>query len=70
MCSGHIGTWISHQDSLLPPQITWDTNPELLKAWKDGATGYPWIDAAMAQLRQWVSSPALLQDTACQFMLF
>uniref|UniRef100_A0A7S3R4Y9 Photolyase/cryptochrome alpha/beta domain-containing protein n=1 Tax=Dunaliella tertiolecta TaxID=3047 RepID=A0A7S3R4Y9_DUNTE len=34
-------------------QITWDTNPALLKAWRDGATGYPWIDAAMTQLREW-----------------
>jgi len=36
-------------------QITWDDKPELLKAWKEGQTGFPWIDAAMMQLKQWVS---------------
>lgn len=37
-------------------QIAWDHNPELLKAWREGATGFPWIDAAMAQLKQWVGA--------------
>lgn len=32
-------------------QIAWDYNPALIKAWEEGRTGYPWIDAAMAQLR-------------------
>lgn len=32
-------------------QIGWDKNPELLAAWAEGRTGYPWIDAAMTQLR-------------------
>ena len=31
-------------------QIDWDDNPELLSAWTNGQTGYPWIDAAMRQL--------------------
>eukprot|EP01138_Halocafeteria_seosinensis_P016357 gb/GECG01016688.1/.p1 GENE.gb/GECG01016688.1/~~gb/GECG01016688.1/.p1 ORF type:complete len:518 (+),score=49.21 gb/GECG01016688.1/:1-1554(+) len=31
-------------------QINWDDNPELLKAWEEARTGYPWIDAAMTQL--------------------
>jgi hypothetical protein len=31
-------------------QIDWDTNPELLAAWKEGRTGYPWIDAIMSQV--------------------
>lgn len=34
-------------------QIDWDKNTELLAAWKEGRTGYPWIDAIMSQLRQW-----------------
>lgn len=34
-------------------QIDWDTNNELLAAWREGRTGYPWIDAIMSQLRQW-----------------
>lgn len=31
--------------------IPWDDNPELLDAWKNGRTGYPWIDACMMQLK-------------------
>lgn len=31
-------------------QIDWDTNSELLAAWKEGRTGYPWIDAIMSQV--------------------
>jgi cryptochrome len=46
-------------------QIDWDTNPEHLAAWKEGRTGFPWIDAIMIQLRTWVregdvGSPRLL----------
>lgn len=37
----------------LAKQIPWDTNPASLAAWKEGNTGYPWIDAAMRQLREW-----------------
>ncbi|KJE89855.1 photolyase [Capsaspora owczarzaki ATCC 30864] len=33
-------------------QIQWDVNPEYLAAWESGRTGYPWIDAAMNQLRE------------------
>jgi cryptochrome len=33
-------------------EIPWDDDPELLAAWKEGRTGYPFIDAAMTQLRQ------------------
>ena len=32
-------------------QIPWEHDPELLDAWRQGRTGYPWIDAAMTQLR-------------------
>eukprot|EP00899_Mesostigma_viride_P013301 jgi/Mesvir1/21972/Mv08637-RA.1 len=32
-------------------QIPWDNDPELMAAWNEGRTGYPWIDAVMAQLR-------------------
>ena len=31
-------------------QIKWDTSPSLLTLWKQGRTGYPYIDAAMRQL--------------------
>ncbi|XP_041481476.1 cryptochrome-2-like isoform X1 [Lytechinus variegatus] len=32
-------------------QVPWDDNPEFLAAWKEGRTGYPYIDAIMTQLR-------------------
>ncbi|KAJ3069942.1 (6-4)DNA photolyase [Podochytrium sp. JEL0797] len=32
-------------------QIEWKQDEALLKAWANGATGYPWIDACMTQLR-------------------
>jgi cryptochrome len=32
-------------------QVPWDYSPGLLAAWAEGRTGYPWIDACMAQLR-------------------
>eukprot|EP01063_Lacrimia_lanifica_P020413 TRINITY_DN27724_c0_g1_i1.p1 TRINITY_DN27724_c0_g1~~TRINITY_DN27724_c0_g1_i1.p1 ORF type:complete len:549 (+),score=178.06 TRINITY_DN27724_c0_g1_i1:69-1715(+) len=35
----------------LARQIPWDENPELVKAWEEGRTGYPFIDAIMTQLR-------------------
>eukprot|EP00775_Hariotina_reticulata_P005382 gene5382-5617_t len=37
----------------LAKQIPWDTNSTYLAAWKEGRTGYPWIDAAMRQLAEW-----------------
>ncbi|XP_035216341.1 cryptochrome-1-like isoform X2 [Stegodyphus dumicola] len=32
--------------------IPWATNPSMLECWTDGKTGFPFIDAAMRQLRQ------------------
>lgn len=32
-------------------QVDWDDSPKLLEAWEEARTGYPWIDAAMTQLR-------------------
>uniref|UniRef100_A0A6J0V250 Cryptochrome-1-like n=1 Tax=Pogona vitticeps TaxID=103695 RepID=A0A6J0V250_9SAUR len=32
-------------------QIDWDDNKEYLEAWREGRTGYPFIDAIMTQLR-------------------
>ena len=31
-------------------KVPWSSDPKLLAAWKEGRTGYPWIDACMAQL--------------------
>ena len=33
-------------------QIPWDNNEEYMRAWKEGRTGYPFIDAIMRQLKQ------------------
>lgn len=33
-------------------QIQWDNRPELLKAWEEGKTGFPFIDALMIQLKR------------------
>lgn len=33
-------------------RINWDKDPEKLRAWTEGETGYPWIDACMKQLKQ------------------
>ncbi|XP_068718955.1 uncharacterized protein [Montipora capricornis] len=33
-------------------QYPWEENPEWLQRWKQGTTGFPWIDAVMRQLRQ------------------
>jgi cryptochrome len=33
-------------------QVPWSEDAELLAAWKEARTGYPWIDAAMTQLAQ------------------
>jgi deoxyribodipyrimidine photo-lyase len=32
-------------------EIAWREDPEALQAWKDGETGYPYVDAGMRQLR-------------------
>ncbi|XP_031265156.1 (6-4)DNA photolyase [Pistacia vera] len=34
-------------------QIPWNNDDELLAAWREARTGYPWIDAIMVQLRKW-----------------
>ncbi|KAF7123855.1 hypothetical protein RHSIM_Rhsim12G0193900 [Rhododendron simsii] len=34
-------------------QIPWNADDELLAAWRDARTGFPWIDAIMVQLQKW-----------------
>lgn len=36
--------------SSVSKQIPWDHDPDLVAAWEQGRTGYPWIDACMRQL--------------------
>ena len=33
-------------------QMPWECDPLMFQMWKEGRTGYPWIDAAMRQLRK------------------
>ena len=41
-------------------QVPWSKNPRALAKWANGQTGFPWIDAAMGQLREegWVHQEA------------
>lgn len=47
-------------------QIKWDKNPAALAKWAQGRTGFPWIDAIQAQLRQegWIH-PVARHATVC-----
>jgi cryptochrome len=47
-------------------QIPWEKNEEALQKWRNGETGFPWIDAIMIQLRQegWVH-PVARHAVAC-----
>jgi cryptochrome len=51
-----LGAVTPHYDRMIGNpicrQIPWEENPEMLAAWTEERTGFPWIDAAMAQLRQ------------------
>lgn len=47
----HPGSWGRMKSNPYCRDVPWSSNPELLAAWKEGRTGYPWIDACMAQLR-------------------
>lgn len=49
--SQHPGSWGRMEDNCYCRNVSWSSDPELLAAWKEGKTGFPWIDACMAQLR-------------------
>lgn len=44
------GSWNQIEGNKYCRPIPWSKDPTLLKAWKEGKTGYPWIDACMRQL--------------------
>jgi cryptochrome len=44
------GSWGRIHGNKFCRPIPWDENETLLSAWKEGRTGYPWIDACMKQL--------------------
>ena len=39
------------KDNPLCIQLPWDENPHFLESWRNGRTGYPWIDAVIRQIR-------------------
>ncbi|KAF9612630.1 hypothetical protein IFM89_003072 [Coptis chinensis] len=41
------------KDNRICKQIPWNDEDDLLVAWREARTGYPWIDAIMVQLRKW-----------------
>jgi cryptochrome len=45
------GSWGRMEGNPYCRSVPWSSDPKLLAAWKGGRTGYPWIDACMAQLR-------------------
>lgn len=46
------GSWGKMEGNPYCRSVPWSSDRKLLTAWKGGRTGYPWIDACMAQLRQ------------------
>jgi cryptochrome len=34
-------------------QIPWGRDAQVIQAWEQARTGFPWIDAIMTQLKQW-----------------
>ena len=49
---------LRHIHSHIRNKYPWATNPDLLNAWKEGKTGYPFIDANMRELKMsgWMSN--------------
>lgn len=66
-CAAHTPNFERMQGNAICKQIPWEDNPELIKAWEEGRTGFPWcvlhicmtprcmhdrIDAIMRQLNE------------------
>ena len=51
-----VGSSVPRFDEMKPNplciQLPWDQNEELLHKWREGRTGFPWIDAIIRQIRQ------------------
>ncbi|KAI3439135.1 hypothetical protein D9Q98_001543 [Chlorella vulgaris] len=52
LCGYAVPNFNRMEGNPLCKQIPWVDDPERLRAWEESQTGYPWIDAIMAQLRQ------------------
>ncbi len=49
-------------------QLPWDENPEFLERFRNGRTGYPWIDAVVRQCRQEGWAHFLARQTIAVFL--
>lgn len=49
--SSQVPNFESMNNSICLP-LPWENDQEMLRKWKNGVTGYPWIDAAIVQLHQ------------------
>lgn len=47
----HPGSWGKMENNIYCRSVPWSENVEYLRAWQEGQTGYPWIDACMVQLK-------------------
>jgi cryptochrome len=52
LCSATTPGFDRMAGNALCKQIPWERDPALLAAWREGRTGFPFIDAIMTQLRQ------------------
>eukprot|EP00638_Chattonella_subsalsa_P000746 CAMPEP_0117762888 /NCGR_PEP_ID=MMETSP0947-20121206/18262_1 /TAXON_ID=44440 /ORGANISM="Chattonella subsalsa, Strain CCMP2191" /LENGTH=540 /DNA_ID=CAMNT_0005584393 /DNA_START=199 /DNA_END=1821 /DNA_ORIENTATION=- len=52
LCGSSVPNYDKMEGNPICKQIPWEQNEQYLKAWEEGQTGYPWIDAVMNQLRQ------------------
>lgn len=52
LCGFSILNFDRMQGNRICRQIDWDDNSDMLIAWENAKTGYPWIDACMTQLRK------------------
>lgn len=44
-------TYYGYEGNPICRRVPWDDDRRLMEAWSEGRTGFPWIDAAMTQLR-------------------
>lgn len=52
VAAAHTPNYHRMEGNPICKQIPWDNNAEFYRAWEESQTGYPWIDAIMAQLRR------------------
>ena len=51
-CGASVENFDKMKGNPICRQIPWDNNEEYLTAWKEGRTGYPFIDSIMTQLKK------------------